>query len=359
MTTGSQRSGDRTGRRGQEHPAGPGHDALDLQHEYRAATGGCGVVARDDRCLLRVHGRAPAQMLNGILTNRIPEAPVEGVGDAVYGTMLTAKGRMVTDLTTLWLGAGGGEGVGLNVSVHGAEAALNHFQHFLPPRMAKVEALTSCTRLLTVAGPGAGDAVASAFGVEMASVFGVTVGKRCALLGGGPLQGGLLVARGVRQIDSWDLWIGAERVKEAQERLCEAGAKIISMHTWETLRIEAGFPEFGIDMDNDTIPIEAGLGDCAFDHNKGCYTGQEVIVRILHRGHVNWHLRSLRFGESAPQPGMELFQPGNARARGRITSVAHSPRLGQGVGLGYVRREIEPPATLRLESEEGAEIGVV
>ena len=67
-------------------------------------------------------------------------------------------------------------------------------------------------------------------------------------------------------------------------RLEQAGAAPVGSGVWETLRIEAGLPAFGADMDGATIPVEAGLADRAIDHDKGCYTGQEVIVRIRDRG---------------------------------------------------------------------------
>ena len=69
----------------------------------------------------------------------------------------------------------------------------------------------------------------------------------------------------------------------------------------------AGRPRFGRELTEDVIPLEAGLLDRAIDQEKGCYTGQEVIVRILHRGHVNRHLRRLEFSGQAPAPGTELF----------------------------------------------------
>ena len=142
------------------------------------------------------------------------------------------------------------------------------------------------------------------------------------------------------------------------DRLQEHGAVPVGAGAWHTLRVESGYPEFGVDMDDGTIPVEAGLVDVAFDHDKGCYTGQEVIVRIRHRGRVNWHLRALRFGEVAARPGAQLFEAGGTKVRGRVTSVADSPRFGQVIGLGYVRREVEPPAVLRLGSGEGSPVGV-
>lgn len=353
---------------------GPRRHHGDPGREYRAAVQGCGVVWRGDRRLLRVYGRAPAQMLDGILTCRVPEPPVGAVaepgegaaaargakpreglaGDAVYGTILTARGRMVTDLTTLWLGAGGEEGLGLSVAAYGAEAVLGHFNRFLPPRMARVEDLGDRTGLLTVLGPEAADVVAAVFGAAPAAGF--------VLLDGGPQGeaggGGALVARAVEQVPSWDVWLAVADMRKAWERLGQAGALPVGEGVWHTLRVEAGHPAFGTDMDESTIPVEAGLVDRAFDHDKGCYTGQEVIVRIRHRGRVNWHLRALRFGEAAVRPGDRLFETGGAKVRGRVTSVAQSPRFGQAIGLGYVRREVEPPATLRLGSGSGPEVGV-
>ena len=68
-------------------------------------------------------------------------------------------------------------------------------------------------------------------------------------------------------------------------KLVEAGAVTASEETAETLRIEAGRPRFGVDMNTDTIPLEAGIEDRAISFTKGCYVGQEVIIRVMHRGH--------------------------------------------------------------------------
>lgn len=332
----------------------------DPRREYLAATEACGVVHRADRRLLRVHGRGPREMLHGILTNRIPEPPGDAwggaaagavsAGEAVYGAILTPRGRMVTDLTTLWLGAGGEEGLGLSVATRGHAAAMEHFARFLPPRFARVHDLSTEAGLLTLLGPGAEMVVGDAFGTAPAEGY--------ELLGGGPADGGLLVARAVEQVPSWDVWAPAALLADCWRRAGDAGAAPVGWAVWETLRIEAGLPAFGVDMDETTIPVEAGLVDRAFDHDKGCYTGQEVIVRIRHRGRVNWHLRALRFGDAAPVAGRKLFESGGAKARGRVTSVAQSPRFGQAIGLGYVRREIVPPATLRLASGSGPEVGI-
>jgi folate-binding protein YgfZ len=95
-------------------------------------------------------------------------------------------------------------------------------------------------------------------------------------------------------------------------------------------------------MDDRTIPVEAGIHERAIDYGKGCYTGQEVIVRIRDRGHVNRHLRQLMLGEVAPPPpGTELHVEGGAKPVGSITTAVRSPRFGQTVALGWVRRGVE------------------
>lgn len=310
----------------------------DPRAEYDAAREGTGLVPRGDRTLLRVHGRGPRQMLQGILTSSISDPPPAGAaGEGLrYGAVLTPKGRMVTDLKQGWLGTDEAAGIFLDVprvALDGTEAM---FRKSLPPRFARYESLHETVGLLTVAGPGARRALEGGFG---------PLADGLTLVDGGPLEGGAAVAPGIEQPPSWDVWAPWERLPALWDALASDGARPVGGGVWETLRIEGGHPRFGQDMDESTIPIEAGLGERAFDHAKGCYTGQEVIVRIRHRGRVNWHLRSLRF-DGGGSVGDELFAEGGDKVLGRVTSVADSPRFGGRAGLGYVRREVELPGRL-------------
>ena len=108
-------------------------------------------------------------------------------------------------------------------------------------------------------------------------------------------------------------------------------------------RMAPGRPVFGTDMDEQTLPPEAGIVDRAVDHTKGCYTGQEVIVRIRDRGHVNRHLRVLDLGDvAAPASGAELrAADGSGKVVGRLTTVVQSPRAKGVLAMGYVRRGVE------------------
>jgi folate-binding protein YgfZ len=144
--------------------------------------------------------------------------------------------------------------------------------------------------------------------------------------------------------------LGPKRVVAALAGALEsAGAANGDADAWTTLRVEAGRPAYGVDMDDGTIPVEAGIQERAIDSAKGCYTGQEVIVRIRDRGHVNRTLRLVRLGDVAPPaPGTELFEAGSGdgeKAAATVTSAVRSPREGETLALAYVRRGVE--GTLR------------
>jgi len=117
------------------------------------------------------------------------------------------------------------------------------------------------------------------------------------------------------------------------------------------VRIEAGEPVVGVDVDDDTIPQEAGLVDGAVSFTKGCYLGQELVARIDARGHVNRRLRGVVVdGPERPATGTVLTHGG--RAVGSLTSVAYSPGLDAWVGLGLLRTEVAPDSEVAVGGAE-------
>jgi folate-binding protein YgfZ len=109
-------------------------------------------------------------------------------------------------------------------------------------------------------------------------------------------------------------------------------------------------------MTTDTIPLEAGLLDRAISQSKGCYVGQEVIIRILHRGggKVVKHLVTLTFDENAtgvPEAGTPLAHDG--KTVGAVTSAARSVTSGRVIALGYVHRDAATAGQV-LQSPAGA-----
>jgi folate-binding protein YgfZ len=121
---------------------------------------------------------------------------------------------------------------------------------------------------------------------------------------------------------------------------------LVNPSAYEEVRIRAGIPLMGAELTDKTIPGETGLVDLTVSFTKGCYTGQELVARIDSRGgNVPRHLRPLFMGAEVP-PGSELFtDAGQSTPAGRVTSAAPAAEGGW-IGLGYVKRGLEPPVTL-------------
>ena len=110
----------------------------------------------------------------------------------------------------------------------------------------------------------------------------------------------------------------------------------------ERVRIESGIPRFGLDMDGETIPQEAGINERAVSFTKGCYVGQETVARLFYKGKPNRHLRGLRLAEPAEHG--EPIRLGD-RDVGRVGSACVSPTFGP-IALALVRREAAPGDTV-------------
>ena len=133
------------------------------------------------------------------------------------------------------------------------------------------------------------------------------------------------------------------------------GAVLIPPALEEILRIEAGIPRWGAELDEETLPAEAGLDATAIDFHKGCYIGQEVISRIKSVGHVNRRLAG--FTAAAPvAAGMTLHADSGAEA-GRLTSAVWSFSLESWAALGYLKRGFAD-AALHARSADGATVPV-
>lgn len=331
--------------------------------EYQAAVSSAAVLDRSHRGRLAVSGRAPVRMLGGVITNSIPSPPrptSSGLlaGHTAYSAVLIPKGRMVTDLVVAWRGTREDRhGLWLHLPAAGHAPLLAHLRKFLPPRFAFVDDVTDTTGTLTVAGPDAASMVETALGIAPGTL-GALGADGCILTG--PAPDGLLIARlGELRLPAFDILGDRAPLAQLGAELVRMGAVPTGMGVFETLRIEAGRPEFGLDMDDRTIPTEAGIDARAIDHGKGCYTGQEVIVRIRDRGHVNRHLRGLLLGDApTPAPGTPLYSGTKVKPIGHVTSAAMSPAFGQTIALGFVRREVVPPAEIRLEGPDGAMVAV-
>lgn len=124
----------------------------------------------------------------------------------------------------------------------------------------------------------------------------------------------------------------------------------VSWEDWERIRIEAGEPRFGVDVDQSTIPQESGLVPVSVDFTKGCYLGQELVARIDSRGHVNRHLRLLRFDGPCPSSGSEVRDV--EKGVGVMTSASGD------LGLGLIRREVSPGDRVEVAGVPAEVLGI-
>ena len=338
------------------------------QPSYEAAIADIALNDRSARGRFIVAGRAAVQMLDGILTASVPPGPASAGPDhrrgrSAYSAVLTPKGRMVTDLRVVRLDTGDSEGSDerllLDVPAAGRAPLLAHLGRFLPPRLAKVEDVSGSTGLLTVLGPGGPDLVSrEALGLraEAVTLRGMEEGGYVMVDSGGD-EWVLVLRTADVATPALDVVSDGATIRGLRTRFLESGVPEVDDAVWETLRVEAGRPEYGVDMDDETLPVEAGIQARAIDYQKGCYTGQEVIVRIRDRGRVNRHLRGLRLGDlTPPSRGAEIFAPEKrgAAAVGALTSAVRSPRSRETLALGYLRREIQPGDRVRVGSPDGA-----
>ena len=272
--------------------------------------------------------------LQGLLTNDI-EALTPGTG--CYAAMLNAQGRMLTDMRVLELG----EAVLLDVPLLVSAAIRDHLDNFIFSEDVQVEDVTSSRAEIGLYGPRAIEILQSAGtdGAAPSSPFAVT---RVRIAG----VDALLVATD-GSVPGYDVVSPAADAAAIRQALVAAGAETASHDDFETLRIERGRPRFGVDMTEDTIPLEAGLEERAISRTKGCYVGQEVIVRVQDRGHgrVARKLVGLTFAAGSPIPDAGTVVHSGDREIGRITSATWSPALARPIALGYVHRDFTDAGT--------------
>jgi len=144
---------------------------------------------------------------------------------------------------------------------------------------------------------------------------------------------GARIPSGRRGAPCLDLWLAPGEADALRAALVAEGCPALGPDDLETLRILAGQPRFGADLDSSRLPMEAGLTRSAISFSKGCYIGQEVVLRATARGHLQRGLVQLSLPPGAG-PGTPLTAEG--AEVGVVTSAADTPD-GR-IGLGYLRR---------------------
>jgi tRNA-modifying protein YgfZ len=294
---------------------------------YQAVRHGAAAIERTDRGVIRVLGADGTTWLQGLLTNDIETlTPVDGgsVGDARYTAYLTPQGRMITDARVVRLP----DHVLLDVPASLSAALVQRLDALIFAEDVRVEDVSATIAVVELHGPDASRVVD-------------------ALRATTPPAGTVaIVGDDQFGVPGFALFVSAADRAQWESALEAAGAARVDLETLDVVRIEAARPAFLVDMETDTIPLEAGIEDRAISFTKGCYVGQEIIVRVTQRGggRVARRLVGLELNGSDIPAGGALIRVGD-RDVGRITSATVSPTLGHTIALGYVHRDFVEPGT--------------
>jgi folate-binding protein YgfZ len=316
---------------------------------YDAARHRAAAIDRSDRGRIVVSGVDRASYLQGLLTNDIVAL---ASGRGCYAAYLTAQGRMIADVHVYELG----DVILLTMSGDVKDAVMTKLDQFIFGEDVQLGDVTSTFAQIAVVGPQAAGAVARV-------VSGVDADALGALPEHGNLRaqwaGGAAIV--VRVTDTgepgFDLFVEQPRAAELTAALSTIDVAPVDAATAEAIRIESGVALFHRDMDEETLPLEAGIESRAISFTKGCYVGQEVVIRVLHRGHgrVARKLVGLVFGGSQPPAPGAKIRAGD-REIGEVTSSTASPALQKPVALGYVHRDFVEPGTKVSVDGAGGEV---
>ena len=331
-----------------------GHEVVlhygDPAAEYHVLRHGALIIERSDRGRGIAEGARVRETLTGLVTNDVTALEP---GQGQHAVALTAKGKIIADVRIFALAT---DRLWIDIAPRAAAGWWEMVRKYVNPRLAKLRDEADSWRHLSIAGPDARRVVAEVSGIAADALEAIPADGIRELALPRPLR----VARtNELGVEAWDLWMPAEDAETLRQRAIAAGAVNGGLVAWEIARVEHGRPEFGLDMDDATIPQEANLDDWqAISYTKGCYTGQETVARVHFRGHVNRHLRGLRFDGQQPMPPGAQLHDAEGKMVGDVRSSVQSPRLGA-LALGMVRREIAIGSVLVARSADGHECPVL
>ena len=317
---------------------------------YQCVRQAAGVIDRSDRGRILVRGADRKPFLHALLTNDITGlAP----GTGCYAALLTPQGRMVADLNLFETG----DLILLDCAREVKDTLLQKFDAMLFGEDVQLGDLTDGWGCVGVYGPQSAAVAARALGAREGEADDRITGAIAAL---GPHGNTRLEALGdtvvAARVDAFGLpgyllFAPTGLVSAIGNAALAHGAVLIDLATAEVLRIEAGEPAFLVDMNAETIPPEAGIESRAISFTKGCFPGQEVIVRIRDRGHGRVAQRLVGLsaqGSVVPAAGDRLSSQG--KDVGHVTSAVLSPARGGPLALGYLRRD---------QAEDGRTVTIV
>jgi len=294
--------------------------------------GGSGVIDLSSRGRLLVSGSEAVMFLNGLITNDMKTLALNSWMPAVFPNV---QGRLIAAVRIIHRD----DGFLIDTERATLEAIAKLLGRFSLAGDFQVRDLSSETAMLSVQGRKAAQVVGEALDETAASI--ARAGVATAKLENGKVT---IIRATHSGEDGFDLFVDANAAEDLRRSLIAAGAAPFGEEVAETLRIEAGIPRFGIDMDETKVVTETNLDD-AVSFTKGCYIGQEIIARIKYRGHVAKKLTGVLLDQTvALESGAKILSDDDKEI-GIVTSATISPRLKQTIALVYVKYDYLAPGT--------------
>jgi aminomethyltransferase len=318
------------------------HTETPGSNEYSAVRdGGAGVIDLSSRGRLLISGSEAVMFLNGLITNDMKTLALNSWMPAAFPNV---QGRLIASVRIIHRD----DGFLIDTETATLETVGKLLERFTLAGDFRVKDLTSETAMLSVQGLNANEVIRTALGETAATVARAQVATAHVENGSD-----VTVIRATHTgEDGFDLFVDAKAGQTLLELLIQAGAKLFGDDVAETLRIEAGIPRFGIDMDETRVVTETNLDD-AVSFTKGCYIGQEIIARIKYRGHVAKKLTGVLLEKDvALESGAKILSD-DEKEIGSITSSTISPRITHTIALAYVKYDyLEPGTNVKVVSAE-------
>ena len=311
----------------------------DPYQEHHTVRKSVGVVDFSHRGRLRLSGSDRAAYLHRIISN-----DVEGlaVGEGNYATILTNRGKIIADMKIYIFE----DSIDIETNAETISILYQELDKYLIADDVTMEDFTERTGVLGIHGSKSAELLQEVCGFEVTNL---------------PEYHSIITEIDGRRIDcvraneagevGYNLCTESESIEWLWDTLLTKGREFstepVGLTALNSLRIEAGIPRYGAELDDSIFPGEAEL-EQAISFEKGCYIGQEIVARMKYRGHPNRLLRGFELASDIPpQSGDRLFD--GDKEIGWITSAVVSPTLGKTIGMGYVRTAF---------TDEGSEVKV-
>lgn len=280
---------------------------------YRTARTHAGFLSLPYLQILQVGGADAGKLLHALLSNNLENLPVY---QGCLTHLLNPKGKVQATMTVLRLPE--------TFLILTDEKFLPIIQKNIQMRIFRSDVqckILNDQHVLAVCGPKS----AEILGVDIAKEYGVSATPLCFREHSTGMMGFQIV-------------LPSEAVEPLKQKLLAQGAVALDQQTYETLRIEAGAPLFGVDFTDENFSIEANLAK-AVSISKGCYLGQEPVARLFSRGQITRQLCGIAW-DAAPDTPHHASILQDDQVVGEMRSHTYSPALGKNIALAFLKTRV-------------------